>query len=135
MVRAISPDRDAGRAQKGGKTIISTGLDGWTATREATINRRPVGSLGASWYAQVAQLVEHATENRSVGGSIPPLGTNELIELIEEILFAAPFGDFRVILVANLIATRNQKSMPTAPRCRYAAHRAMSAGHRGVGVI
>src|SRR4051794_24996336 len=28
-------------------------------------------SLGA----QVAQLVEHATENRSVGGSTPPLGT------------------------------------------------------------
>ena len=26
-------------------------------------------------FAQVAQLVEHATENRSVGGSIPPLGT------------------------------------------------------------
>ena len=25
--------------------------------------------------AQVAQLVEHATENRSVGGSNPPLGT------------------------------------------------------------
>ena len=25
--------------------------------------------------AQVAQLVEHAIENRSVGGSIPPLGT------------------------------------------------------------
>ena len=25
--------------------------------------------------AQVAQLVEHATENRGVGGSIPPLGT------------------------------------------------------------
>lgn len=30
---------------------------------------------GASVGAQVAQLVEHATENRSVGGSIPPLGT------------------------------------------------------------
>lgn len=29
----------------------------------------------ASARAQVAQLVEHATENRSVGGSIPPLGT------------------------------------------------------------
>ena len=28
--------------------------------------------------AQVAQLVEHATENRSVGGSIPPLGTIKL---------------------------------------------------------
>jgi hypothetical protein len=30
-------------------------------------------------HAQVAQLVEHATENRSVGGSIPPLGTIFLI--------------------------------------------------------
>ena len=28
--------------------------------------------------AQVAQLVEHATENRSVGGSIPSLGTTEI---------------------------------------------------------
>src|ERR1700744_4179767 len=28
--------------------------------------------------AQVAQLVEHATENRSVGGSIPPLGTKNI---------------------------------------------------------
>ena len=26
-------------------------------------------------YAQVAQLVEHVTENHGVGGSIPPLGT------------------------------------------------------------
>jgi hypothetical protein len=31
--------------------------------------------LASRGYAQVAQLVEHATENRSVGGSIPPLGT------------------------------------------------------------
>src|SRR3954453_5962442 len=31
--------------------------------------------------AQVAQLVEHATENRSVGGSIPPLGTIELLDI------------------------------------------------------
>jgi hypothetical protein len=31
----------------------------------------PFGLTGA----QVAQLVEHAIENRSVGGSIPPLGT------------------------------------------------------------
>ncbi len=27
--------------------------------------------------AQVAQLVEHVTENHGVGGSIPPLGTNQ----------------------------------------------------------
>ena len=31
--------------------------------------------MAVAGYAQVAQLVEHATENRSVGGSIPPLGT------------------------------------------------------------
>ena len=31
--------------------------------------------------AQVAQLVEHATENRSVGGSIPPLGTIKIKDL------------------------------------------------------
>ena len=30
--------------------------------------------------AQVAQLVEHATENRSVAGSIPALGTTVLSE-------------------------------------------------------
>ena len=28
--------------------------------------------------AQVAQLVEHCTENAGVGGSIPPLGTRNL---------------------------------------------------------
>jgi hypothetical protein len=32
--------------------------------------------------AQVAQLVEHATENRSVGGSIPPLGTTAVRGLL-----------------------------------------------------
>jgi hypothetical protein len=32
-------------------------------------------------HAQVAQLVEHATENRSVGGSIPPLGTSNINRL------------------------------------------------------
>ena len=29
-------------------------------------------------FAQVAQLVEQATENRCVGGSIPPLGTTDM---------------------------------------------------------
>ena len=32
-------------------------------------------TIRAELGAQVAQLVEHAIENRSVGGSIPPLGT------------------------------------------------------------
>jgi hypothetical protein len=35
----------------------------------------PQAASRAHGNAQVAQLVEHATENRSVGGSIPPLGT------------------------------------------------------------
>ena len=29
--------------------------------------------------AQVAQLVEHVTENHGVGGSIPPLGTIRIV--------------------------------------------------------
>ena len=33
--------------------------------------------------AQVAQLVEHAIENRSVGGSIPPLGTIHFNDIAE----------------------------------------------------
>jgi hypothetical protein len=33
--------------------------------------------------AQVAQLVEHVTENHGVGGSIPPLGTNEIKRLAQ----------------------------------------------------
>jgi hypothetical protein len=47
----------------------------WTARHRApitpTFRRARPGGLGA----QVAQLVEHCTENAGVGGSIPPLGT------------------------------------------------------------
>ncbi len=49
------------------------GEAGWTQLPGLTINRRSRAS--GPRRAQVAQLVEHATENRSVGGSIPPLGT------------------------------------------------------------
>src|SRR3954462_5506143 len=45
--------------------------------RVAPYKRRSPTGLAAGGDAQVAQLVEHATENRSVGGSIPPLGTND----------------------------------------------------------
>jgi hypothetical protein len=45
----------------------------WTGLPGLTINRRSQAPVAGG--AQVAQLVEHATENRSVGGSIPPLGT------------------------------------------------------------
>ena len=44
--------------------------------------------------AQVAQLVEHATENRSVGGSIPPLGTIQIIGKKAENAIVVRRGDF-----------------------------------------
>ena len=51
----------------------------WTPRGAAPIrsrlHRSPSPNYGALRFAQVAQLVEHATENRSVGGSIPSLGT------------------------------------------------------------
>ena len=45
----------------------------WTGPAPAPINRCP-RRTGRD--AQVAQLVEHVTENHGVGGSIPPLGTS-----------------------------------------------------------
>jgi hypothetical protein len=48
-------------------------IQGWTATANPAYRR--ASNRGLMRDAQVAQLVEHATENRSVGGSIPPLGT------------------------------------------------------------
>jgi hypothetical protein len=54
---------------------VAAGEAWWTGQIVLTINRRSLKSLLAEGNAQVAQLVEHATENRSVGGSIPPLGT------------------------------------------------------------
>ena len=60
------------------------------------LNPSPVDSVDSSLYnarallrcplggrpgAQVAQLVEHVTENHGVGGSIPPLGTTTICSL------------------------------------------------------
>jgi hypothetical protein len=41
-------------------------------------------SSNPAW-AQVAQLVEHCTENAGVGGSIPPLGTKDFIPINDQI--------------------------------------------------
>ena len=52
------------------------GSGSWTAQKRASIT--PALSLILALRevgAQVAQLVEHVTENHGVGGSIPPLGT------------------------------------------------------------
>jgi hypothetical protein len=48
----------------------------WTGRSRAFIT--PRAFRGATAHAQVAQLVEHCTENAGVGGSIPPLGTIDL---------------------------------------------------------
>ena len=37
--------------------------------------------------AQVAQLVEHVTENHGVGGSIPPLGTIKIASFIFDLIW------------------------------------------------
>lgn len=41
-----------------------------------TRRNRVRGGQSLLSYAQVAQLVEHVTENHGVGGSIPSLGTS-----------------------------------------------------------
>jgi hypothetical protein len=47
----------------------------WTARNRASITPRAHRLAILRGDAQVAQLVEHVTENHGVGGSIPPLGT------------------------------------------------------------
>ena len=45
-------------------------------------NGRASAQGEAEAIAQVAQLVEHVTENHGVGGSIPPLGTKAIDQLL-----------------------------------------------------
>ena len=56
-------------------------MQSWTEENRASITRnallRPAARAGPG--AQVAQLVEHVTENHGVGGSIPPLGTRAFV--------------------------------------------------------
>src|SRR5712672_645115 len=61
----------------------------WTGQLGLTINRRSQAASRVG-SAQVAQLVEHATENRSVGGSIPPLGTIKVNHLANISHFKKP---------------------------------------------
>jgi hypothetical protein len=61
--------RSSGYGRTGGRSVVD---------RAVLPDYKPPLPQAASLVkgnAQVAQLVEHATENRSVGGSIPPLGT------------------------------------------------------------
>jgi predicted ATPase len=72
QARSPGPAQRARRAQK----LRVEALDA-LAFRLGMIfseNRLPLFRIMPEW-AQVAQLVEHCTENAGVGGSIPPLGT------------------------------------------------------------
>ena len=67
--------------------------------------------------AQVAQLVEHATENRSVGGSIPPLGTiNPLSDL------------HKIPLALSVIFSEGRRCNPIATLRRKTANAGVSKG-------
>jgi hypothetical protein len=62
-------------------TVVNLSSELWLAATAAGQSERrssitPGTSLNSGG-AQVAQLVEHVTENHGVGGSIPPLGTNQ----------------------------------------------------------
>jgi hypothetical protein len=71
--------RSGGRTRVANESAFRRVLDSrpgslYNAPRSA---RPVIGGPGA----QVAQLVEHVTENHGVGGSIPPLGTRFYIEI------------------------------------------------------
>jgi hypothetical protein len=78
--------------------------------------------------AQVAQLVEHATENRSVGGSIPPLGTT--LNFLRKFAILDPENrspgkpDFPI---ADPLRTLFRRFRPGRMRGSYAANRPPSA--------
>ena len=62
----------------------------WTGLARLTIHPfRRWGREPPTLDAQVAQLVEHVTENHGVGGSIPPLGTN-LFEQFQDLKVEGP---------------------------------------------
>ena len=86
------------RAALGAQALNCGGRRGVLDSAEAGLyNARASAArpFRAGFGAQVAQLVEHAIENRSVGGSIPPLGTTSRSQM---------FADVRNTRKNNLIA-------------------------------
>src|SRR5438046_3650841 len=83
---------------------------------------KPPARLGlwALEYAQVAQLVEHATENRSVGGSIPPLGTIMAVEDARWLIGRPEAG-----------CRRSAAATPARPIAALRRHRPLAAARHG----
>jgi hypothetical protein len=53
--------------------------------------------------AQVAQLVEHVTENHGVGGSIPPLGTKYISSAVQSHPISIEIVDVSAAIVSATI--------------------------------
>jgi hypothetical protein len=74
-------------------------------------------------------LVEHATENRSVGGSIPPLGTIKLMTWLKpDSAGVASFGQKLDSLVA--VAPQRVELLDHSAICRKLAPSRVVDGHR-----
>ncbi len=63
------------------------GLRAWTLAGQVLIRTDALPHIASidEDGAQVAQLVEHVTENHGVGGSIPPLGTKSNLRICTKI--------------------------------------------------
>jgi hypothetical protein len=68
-------------------TVVNLSSEPWFAATAAGQSERrssiTPGTSPNSGGAQVAQLVEHVTENHGVGGSIPPLGTKHQSDIVQ----------------------------------------------------
>ena len=103
---------DSVRSRSASVQVNAASLKGDTALdRPAPGNyTAPLPCSGASpaWFAQVAQLVEHAIENRSVAGSIPALGTIFPCVLLKYILgrpiFSAGLGRDRMFYYMSKVS-------------------------------
>ncbi len=68
--------------------------DFYPVAQESSLQHAPAclyrpPTVASAPFAQVAQLVEHATENRSVGGSIPSLGTIDFLNQFSALQLSA----------------------------------------------
>jgi hypothetical protein len=63
--------------------MAQTGLPALDKAPSGAYKPQTLARVHIAAWAQVAQLVEHVTENHGVGGSIPPLGTITIKVLVD----------------------------------------------------
>jgi hypothetical protein len=114
MARSPATRRLEGRSGPGEPVLDSRKSSLYNRPRSPCVP--PSGRQGA----QVAQLVEHCTENAGVGGSIPPLGT--ITNASDDIVSAEFAGliDAQRIEAAPLPKTLESNRQSERPGCRVA---------------